>query len=194
MTQKAAGLYDDDADELEIARSKRYSFGKKLAETKTEIDQNEQSMCSSPESLVYQETEGDWLRVDYFDPLDAQKQESMENNFNDLTLPLTLHMQESQDSMLQQFNLSYASRKASDAEFEAPDLEIQTFSVEIPKTQVKELEQPKGVDNVIIAGVREVAQTFVPEIQPATPAFVVDNENSLSSLVSKASTANKYRH
>ena len=37
-----------------------------------------------------QEAEDDWLRVDYFDPLDMQKQESMENNFNEMTMTLNL--------------------------------------------------------------------------------------------------------
>ena len=50
-------------------------------------------MSSNHESVQYQETEGDWLRVDYFEVPDIQKQESMENNFNDLTMPLTLQLQ-----------------------------------------------------------------------------------------------------
>jgi len=83
-------LLEDAADEHEIARTKRFSFGQ--SDNRTEID-NEQSSQTIPGSVHCQETEDDWLRVDYFDPLDMQKQESMENNFNEMTMTLNLETQ-----------------------------------------------------------------------------------------------------
>ena len=73
INEKAVELLEDAADEQEIARTKRFSFGQ--AETRTEIDLNDQSHNSSstPGSMQCQEQEGDWLRIDHFDLLDMRK-------------------------------------------------------------------------------------------------------------------------
>ena len=108
-------------------------------------------------------------------PLDMVKQESMETHFNDITLPLSLEKQGSTDSIQLQ-NMNYLnSRRSSD------DLELELEIVQEVSAAPASLEPEMMADNVIIANVREVALTQVPEVSledDVTPAFVHDNEVS----------------
>lgn len=126
-------------------------------------------------------------------PLDMVKQESMETHFNDITLPLSLDRQGSTDSIqLQNMNYLDSRRSSSD------DLELELEIVQEVSAAPVSLEPEMMTDNVIIANVREVALTHVPEVSlegDVTPAFVQDNEvslNSSSDSSAEYSTARRY--